>query len=194
MRTGIPGVLVLVALLGLQGTGKGTTGPQGPGVILSAVLGDHVEVVREWPRRPVDIQVYPYVPQFWRGCAPGQGAVATLITAPLDVPPSWALLSSYYAPQARVEAVISGHLASQGRRMENRWAELSYWLARLTTPGDPVREAAKMVLPEVRSMATYEKYGYAVFLLLTWEWRSPRPGCYPLLVSVPEGYRIPFVR
>ncbi|MDR5693734.1 MAG: hypothetical protein QN198_05160 [Armatimonadota bacterium] len=189
------GILVLLGVLGLfQGTGRGQGTSQDLGIFLSAILGDHAEVTRGWPQKPTDIQVFPYTPQFWKGCAPGQGAIATLITAPLDLPPFWAGLSSYYAPKARVEAVISAHLGSQGRSMGGKEVVLANWLVRLATPGDPVREAGKAVFPEVRNMATYEKYGYAVFLLLKWEWRSPRPGCYPTLVSVPEGYRIPFVR
>ena len=45
----------------------------------------------------------------------------------------------------------------------------------------------------VNSLASYESYGYAVFLMIHWKWVLPFPGCYADTVTVPEGYGIPYV-
>ena len=60
----------------------------------------------------------------------------------------------------------------------------------LRTPGDPTVEALKAITPMVSDLATYEKWGYAVFLFVHWQGIR----CGLIVRAVPEGYGIPFVQ
>jgi hypothetical protein len=39
----------------------------------------------------------------------------------------------------------------------------------------------------------YESYEYATFLLIRWKWDLPIPGCHTEVITVAEGYGIPYV-
>jgi hypothetical protein len=66
-------------------------------------------------------------------------------------------------------------------------------IAGITTPGDLAYEQLKGVFLSVNDLAHYESYGYAVFLIWHWKRVWPNPGCYPDVVTVPEGYGVPLV-
>jgi hypothetical protein len=157
-----------------------------------------VEVRRHWPWAPTDVQVVPYRPYFWNTCLPGDGAILILLTSPLDVPPPWAALSPYYtpatAPELFVQTYVLGRLGQLGRALGPTAPALARALLQAVTPGTVSYEAVKAAWPFVTSLRMYEHYGFATFLLIRWEWRFPLPGCYPRVVSVPEGYGIPDVR
>ncbi|MBI4277227.1 MAG: hypothetical protein HY660_02125 [Armatimonadetes bacterium] len=191
---------------------------------LSMIVDDHVEVVRHWPGRTRDVRVPPFQAQLWRSCLPGDGGIVLLVTAPLSAPPIWALGSSYYDPDAGAktiaridaggerrapppsawiaqaavaEAAAAAALAAEGRRLERGGDEVravARALLRAATPGSPVHEALKAALPEIRSLRTYQRYGYAVFLIFRWQQVGPVMGCLPSVAAVPEGYGIPFTR
>jgi hypothetical protein len=45
----------------------------------------------------------------------------------------------------------------------------------------------------VNDLVHYESYGYATFLLIRWRWDLPIPGCRTDVITVAEGYGIPYV-
>ncbi len=160
--------------------------------------GGFVEVRRHWPWAPSDVQVVPYRLYFWNTCLPGDGAILILLTSPLDVPPPWAVLSTYYAPSTEpaqfVQTYVLGRLGQLGQAIGPTQPALARALIQAVTPGTLSYEAVKGAWAYVTSLRTYERYGFATFLLIRWEWRFPFPGCYARVVSVPEGYGIPDVR
>lgn len=149
----------------------------------------YVEVVRHWPQAPVDVEVYPFVPYFWGGC-PGPGAVMMLVTAP-PVPPG--AIAAWGTEHERLQ-ILGAHLAAgvttAWGAQEGGIDELRQLASRLRTPGDPIVEALKVLLPLVADLGSYERRGYAVFAFTVWQgWR-----CGVTLRAVPEGYGIPLVR
>lgn len=160
--------------------------------------GGFVDVRRHWPWAPSDVQVVPYRLYVWNSCLPGDGAILILLTSPIDLPPPWAALSTYYAPSTEpaqfVQTYVLGRLGQLAQAIGPTQPALARALAQAVTPGTPGYEAVKAAWPYVTSLRTYERYGFATFLLIRWEWRFPFPGCYPRVVSVPEGYGIPDVR
>jgi len=160
------------------------------GAVLSFIdaAAGRVEVVRHWPEAPGDVDVYPFVPYFWDGCA-GPGAILMLVAGPVPPigpgprPPLPAatrtlgfLLADALRPQAGTDA---GELAA-----------LRQLAASLRTPGDSLRAAVASLAAPIADLDSYERHGYAVFAFFTWQgWR-----CGVTLRAVPEGYGIPFVR
>lgn len=134
-----------------------------------------VEVVRHWPGAPSDVTVYPFVPYFWGGC-PGPGAIMMLITGGPGAAP---LLGRVITALGVVEP------ADRDAR-----GEINRIVRELRTPGHPAQEALKAAAPWVSDLASYEKWGYAVFLFVHWQglW------CTFTVRAVSEGYGIPFVR
>ena len=63
----------------------------------------------------------------------------------------------------------------------------------MVTPGDPAYESLKAVVMQVNDLAHYESYGYATFLFIRWKWDLPIPGCYTEVITVSEGYGVPYV-
>jgi len=194
-------LLVIVVLLTMGPPVAAALYPPGSThALVSYVDGDggFVEVRRHWPRAPREVQVIPYRLYFWNTCLPGDGAILILLTSPLDLPPPWAALSPYYAPEtepaAFVQAHVLGRLGRIGQAIGPTQPALARALIQAVTPGTASYEAVKAAWPYVTSLRTYERYGFATFLLIRWEWRFPFPGCYARVVSVPEGYGIPDVR
>lgn len=169
-----------VALLAsITGVSPGWGAPDAAGrtaAVLSYVdaAAGGVEVVRHWPGAPSDVTVYPFVPYFWGGC-PGPGAIVMLITGG---PGPTLLLGRVITALGAAEAEDRG-----ARREINRI------IRELRTPGHPVQEALKAAAPWVSDLASYERWGYAVFLFVHWQglW------CTITVRAVPEGYGIPFV-
>jgi hypothetical protein len=196
-----PGLIALLAVLVMgQAAAAALYPPGSTNALLSAVdaAGGVVEVTRYWPGRPMDVQVVPYRLYFWNTCLPGDGAIMILLTSPLDLPPPWAMLSPYYSPETEPAAFVRAHVLGRLGRIAQEISPTQPMLARAlvqaVTPGAPSYEAVKAAWPYVTSLRTYERYGFATFLLIRWEWRFPFPGCYARVVSVPEGYGIPDVR
>lgn len=161
------------------------------GAVLSFIdaADGYVEIVRHWPRATVDVEVYPFVPYFWGGC-PGPGATMMLLTAPPFLPGTIAARASEPERLRVLSAHLAAGLATASGGQENGLDELRQLASRLRTPGDPITEALKALLPLVADLGTYERGGYAVFAFTVWQgWR-----CGVTLRAVPEGYGIPFVR
>lgn len=170
-----------VALLAsITGVSLGWGAPDAAGrtaAVLSYIdaAGGGVEVVRHWPDAPSDVTVYPFVPYFWGGC-PGPGAIVMLITGgPGPTPLLGRVITALGAAEAE----------DRGAR-----SEINRIIRELRTPGHPVQEAVKAAAPWVSDLASYEKWGYAVFLFVHWQglW------CTITVTAVPEGYGIPFVQ
>lgn len=187
-----PGAAMLcLALLVLMG---GTYPAGSTNAVLSVVHDGFAEVTRWWPGNPRDVDVYPWTLYWWNSCLPGDGAIMMLITAPVDIPPAWALTSSYYDPATVASRVLAAMRAPLMRTAASTSVEhVREALRRMTIPGQLEYEVLKGAAPEIRSMDVYEKYGYAVFLFIKWEWSFP-PGCKTTIESIPEGYGIPYVR
>lgn len=134
-----------------------------------------VEVVRHWPEAPSDVTIYPFVPYFWDAC-PGPGAIMMLISGGPGAPPLIA---------RTIAALNTLDPADADTRRE-----IARILHSLRTPGDPAQEALKAAAPWVSDLASYERWGYAVFLFIHWQglW------CTITVRAVPEGYGIPYVR
>jgi hypothetical protein len=168
----------LLVFLAAGSSGHVAPDPAGTtAAVLSMVdsAGGRIEVVRHWPGAPSDVDIFPFVPYFWDGC-PGPGAIMMLVAGPSDLPLNAAL--------------IAGTLASHLPRDQSARAQLERVIGALRTPGDPAAEALKAASPWVADLATYEKWGYAVFLFIHWQ----GVGCGVTLRAVPEGYGIPYVR
>jgi hypothetical protein len=168
--------------------------------------GGHVSVVRHWtgPGAGQDAQVVPFTPYFWDGCLPFQsGALMVLLTSPVGYPApqltsSAAYTSQYLASLSQAaSAALSQAAASLPPSQAQAAGNLEQLAAQLTTPGDPAYELLKAA-PLVNSLNAYEDYGYAVFMFVRWKWiyvpfPVPSPCAQVDVVSVPEGYGIPFV-
>ncbi|HKV45598.1 MAG TPA: hypothetical protein VJT32_13150 [bacterium] len=157
--------------------------------------GGHVSVNRHWSGTGgQDTQVYPFTPYFWNSiCLPGDGAIMTLLTSPVEYPPSGLTSSGAYTSQFldKLSQQIAQGLQSAPQFRNN--TQLQQLIAGMRTPGSPAYEALKVGLGQVKTLRHYEDYGYATFMMIKWEWRWPFPGCYPTITTVPEGYGIPFV-
>lgn len=134
-----------------------------------------VEIVRHWPEAPSDVMIYPFVPYFWDAC-PGPGAIMMLITGGPAASPL-------------LDRVIAA-LGTPDFSNRNTRREIARIIQGLRTPGDPAQEMLKAAAPWVSDLASYERWGYAVFLFVHWQglW------CGITVRAVPEGYGIPFVR
>ena len=166
-------------LASVAGVSPGWGAPE-PAGSTSAVLSfidasaGGVEVVRHWPEAPFDVMIYPFVPYVWGGC-PGPGAIMMLITGG----PGAALLGRI------ISALEQPDVGNPDAR-----AEIARIIQELRTPGRPAQEALKAAAPWVGDLASYERWGYAVFLFIHWQglW------CAITVRAVPEGYGLPFVR
>jgi hypothetical protein len=190
-------ILIVVLSLAITLCAADPGYPAYPAGTTNAVLsfvdaaGGHVSVNRHWPGYSQDVQVYPFTPYFLNSCLPGDGAIMLLLTGPGYQPPNG----------TSAEAYTSQYLTSLGRRVaaslsknpQSGSDQLRTIVAGLTIPGNPAYESLKEAMLWVNSLAFYESYGYAVFLMLHWKWVFPFPGCYADTVTVPEGYGIPYV-
>lgn len=189
--------IVTVTILPWATRGGGFYLPGTTNAVLSFIDDTHVEIVRYWPARPTDVAVAPFSPQFWDFCLPGMGAIMILLTAPLDLPPVWALANpEYFDPDAaarRVLPLILGRVSANVARIDNE--QVRRQLTNSLLPGQPAYEQLKAAIgAEVRSMATYQKYGYAAFMFIKGGWFLWFPICETTIETVPEGYGIPHVR
>jgi len=182
-RRSIAGAAIVGVLLGAGASSGAEPIPAGDAAaVLSFVdaAAGRVEVVRGWPARPTDSDIYPFVPYFWGSC-PGPGAIMMLVTLPLGHSPL---------------AAVAGRIASGLRLLppEPRPLGETPILARiaagLRTPGDAAQAALAAAAPWISDLGTYERWGYAVFLFIHWEGIS----CVVTFRAVPEGYGIPFVQ
>lgn len=174
------GVAGLVAVVSVAWASPGHGGLESAGstaAVFSFVdaAGGAIEVIRHWPGAASSVPVYPFVPYFWDGC-PGPGAIMMLVTGPADAPPS--------------PIRIAGALEARMPRDPVAHAEIARIVATLRAPGDPAFEAFKASAPWVSDLATYERWGYAVFLFIYWQGAR----CVVTFRAVSEGYGIPFVR
>jgi len=188
---------ITVTILPWAALGGGAYLPGTTNAVLSFIDDTHVEVVRYWPSRPTDVAVAPFDPKFWDFCLPGMGAIMILLTAPLDLPPVWALANPGYfdpdEPARRVLPLVLGQVRSSVGRIDN--APIRSRLTEALLPGNPAYEQVKAALSgEVRSLAIYQQYGYAVFMFIKGGWFLFWPICETTIETVPEGYGIPYVR
>lgn len=196
--TGIVGAALAALAALVAGTIPGSA--QWPAGSTNAVLSEidadagYVGVLRHWHGAGGDdVKVYPFTPYSWNSCAPGDGAILTLLTSPVGYPPPGLQSSAEYVAHY-VNAIgqgISRGLQTLPQAQGN--AQLQQIIAGMTTPGDPVYEALKVGVGTVNSLSAYEDYGYATFLFLKWEWRWLWPGCYGTVQTVPEGQGVPYV-
>lgn len=186
-----------LVLLVLAGPGEllGGTYPAGStNAVLSVIHDGFAEVTRWWPGNPTDVDVQPWTLYWWNSCLPGDGAIMILLEVPVDLPPAWALTGGYYDPATVASRVLEAMRAPLMRTAASTSVEhVREALRKMTIPGQLEYEVLKGAAPEIRSMNVYEKYGYAVFLFIKWEWSFP-PGCKTTIESIPEGYGIPYVR
>ncbi len=172
--------------------GRSQASPAGlTGAVLSFIdaAAGRLEVVRHWPHASVDVDIFPFIPYFWTGC-PGPGAIMILVTAPRTpespVPPGFSDVARTHGIEARLGETIRTALRGGWSEQTELWR----LVAGTRTPGDPIFEAAKALVPQIADLGTYERRGYAVFAFIIWQgWR-----CGVTFRSVPEGYGIPFVR
>jgi len=150
----------------------------GSAAVLSFIdaAAGRVEVVRHWPRASSDVDVYPFVPYVWGGC-PGSGAIMMLVTGPGSGP----------SLAVRIAQTLAIHHWASNTPLRD--LEIMRIVAALRTPGDPAAEALKAATPLISDLATYERFGYAVFLFIHWQGIH----CVVTFQAVPEGYGIPFV-
>lgn len=202
MARGVRPVSVAVTLVAgaLLATGTQPLSAQWPAGATNAVLsfidaaGGHVTVLRHWHGMGgQEVQVYPLVPYFWDTCLPGQGAIMILLATPVGYPVPGLTSSQEYTGRfvTQMGQWIAQNLQSAPQAQDSQ--QLRRIIEGLVTPGDPAYEALKSAIGLVNSLSAYEDYGYATFLMVKWEWRFPFPGCYPTVVTVPEGYGIPYV-
>jgi len=138
---------------------------------------ERVEVVRHWPGAPVDVDVYPFVPYFWKGC-PGSGAIMMLVTGPGG---SFSIVNRIVSILDKIGSDLSGLRGI---------VEIVRIAAGLRTPGDQAQEALKAAMPWISDLGAYERRGYAVLLFIHWNGLR----CVVTLRAVAEGYAIPFVQ
>jgi hypothetical protein len=152
--------------------------------------GNHVDVNRHWPESSQEVHVYPFVPYLWHSCLPSDGAIVMLLIGPGYAPPLGTSAEAYTRQYlASLGASIARGL-SQAPREE---ADLHTVIRGMMTPGDPAYEMLKAAVMQVNDLAHYESYGYATFLFIRWKWDLPIPGCRTDVITVPEGYGIPYV-
>jgi hypothetical protein len=165
-------------LLAVTPSGAQLISAGGSGAVLSFIdaAAGRVEVVRHWPWASSDVDVYPFVPYAWGGC-PGPGAIMMLITGP-------GTGSSLAVRIARALTMPLLTLNTRPRGLEIMRIGLA-----LQAPGNPAEEALKAAIPVISDLATYERFGYAVFLFIHWQGTY----CAVTFKAVPEGYGIPFV-
>ena len=165
-------------LLAVTPSGGQLISAGGSAAVLSFIdaAAGRVEIVRHWPWASSDVDVYPFVPHAWGGC-PGPGAIMMLITGP-------GIGSSLAARIARALTMLPLALNTRPRGLE-----IMRIGAALQAPGDPAAEALKAAIPAISDLATYERFGYAVFLFIHWQGTY----CAVTFKAVPEGYGIPFV-
>ncbi len=192
VKLGIP--LTLAGIICTTGLGYAAYPAGTTNAVLSFIdaAGSHVSVNRHWPWDPEDVPMYPFTPYLWNSCLPGDGAIILLVTGPGYQPPvgtsAEAYTRQYVASLGRtIAASLSGVPQARGG------SDLRTIIAGMTTPGNPAYESLKEGILWVNSFAYYESYGYAVFLVIRWKWVFPSPGCYTDMVTVPEGYGIPYV-
>jgi hypothetical protein len=178
------------------GTASNIGGAQHPAGSTNAVLsfidaaGDHVDVNRHWPASPQEFQVYPFVPYFWHSCLPGDGAIVMLLIGPGYAPPFGTSADAY---TRQYLASLGASIARGFSQTPQADANLQAVIRGMVTPGDPAYESLKAVVMQVNDLAHYESYGYATFLFIRWKWDLPTPGCRMDVITVPEGYGIPYV-
>jgi len=182
-------IIVCVADRGHAAYPAGTTN-----AVLSFIdaAGSHVSVNRHWPGNPEDVQMYPFIPYLWNSCLPDDGAIILLVTGPGYQPPIGTSAEDYTRQYlVSLGRTIAASLSSVPQVRGG--SDLRTIIAGMTTPGNPAYESLKEGILWVNSLAYYESYGYAVFLVIRWKWVFPSPGCYTDMVTVPEGYGIPYV-
>ena len=154
--------------------------------------GAHVSVNRHWPWNPEDVQMYPFTPYLWNSCLPDDGAIILLVTGPGYQPPIGTSAEDY-TRQYLVSLGRTIATSLSGVPQARGGSDLRTIIAGMTTPGNPAYESLKEGILWVNSLDYYESYGYAVFLVIRWKWVFPFPGCYTDVVTIPEGYGIPYV-
>jgi hypothetical protein len=113
-----------------------------------------------------------------------------LLTTPPLSPGAIAARATEHERLQVLSARLAAGVATASGGPESAIDELRQLASRLRTPGDPIVEALKVLLPLVADLGSYERRGYAVFAFTMWQgWR-----CGVTLRAVPEGYGIPFVR
>jgi hypothetical protein len=152
--------------------------------------GNHVDVNRHWPTFPQEVQVYPFLPYFWHSCLPGDGAIVMLLVAPGYAPPFGTSAEAYTRQYLASLAASIVRGLSQAPQAD---ANLQTVVRGMVMPGDPAYESLKAAVMQVNDLAHYESYGYATFLFIRWKWDLPIPGCHTDVITVSEGYGIPYV-
>jgi hypothetical protein len=191
-RLGIVLALAIIACMVDRGYAAYPAGTTNAVLSFIDAAGSHVSVNRHWPWNPEDVPMYPFTPYLWNSCLPGDGAIILLVTGPGYQPPIGTSAEDYtrqfVASLGRtIAASLSGVPQARGG------SDLRAIIAGMTTPGNPAYESLKEGILWVNSLAYYESYGYAVFLVIRWKWVFPSPGCYADMATVPEGYGIPYV-
>ncbi len=186
--------LVLAAVLCMADRGHAAYPAGTTNAVLSFIdaAGGHVSVNRHWPRNPEDVQMYPFIPYLWNSCLPDDGAIILLVTGPGYQPPIGTSAEDYTRQYlASLGRTIAASLSGVPQTLGG--SDLRTIIAGMTTPGNPVYESLKEGILWVNNLDYYESYGYAVFLVIRWKWVFPSPGCYTEMVTIPEGYGIPYV-
>jgi hypothetical protein len=125
-----------------------------------------------------------------RTCLPGDGAIVMLLIGPGYAP---AFGTSAEAYTRRYLASLGARIARGLSQAAQAEANLQTVIRGMVTPGDPAYESLTAVVMQVNDLAHYEAYGYATFLFIRWKWDLPAPGCRTDVITVPEGYGIPYV-
>jgi hypothetical protein len=192
VRLGIGLALMIIVCMVDRGYAAYPAGTTNAVLSFIDAAGSHVSVNRHWPWSPEDVPMYPFTPYLWNSCLPGDGAVILLVTGPGYRPPIGTSAEDYTKQYlASLGRAIAASLSGVPRARGG--SDLRKIIAGMTTPGDPVYETLKEGILWVNSLDYYESYGYAVFLVIRWKWVFPSPGCYTDMVTVPEGYGIPYV-
>ena len=152
--------------------------------------GNHVDVNRHWPASPQEVQVYPFVPYFWHSCLPGDGAIVMLLIGPGYAPPFGTSADAYTRQYLASLGVSIARGFSQAPQADTN---LQAVIRGMVTPGDPPYESLKAAVMQVNDLAHYESYGYATFLFIRWRWDVPIPGCHTDVITIAEGYGVPYI-
>ena len=153
-------------------------------------VGNHVDVNRHWPASPQQVQVYPFVPYFWHSCLPGDGAIVMLLIGPGYAPPFGTSADAYTRQYLASLGVSIARGFSQAPQADTN---LQAVIRGMVTPGDPAYESLKAAVMQVNDLAHYESYGYATFLFIRWRWDVPIPGCHTDVITIAEGYGVPYI-
>ena len=178
------------------GTAPNIGNAQYPAGSTNAVLsfvdagGNHVDVNRHWPASPQEVQVYPFVPYFWHSCLPGDGAIVMLLIGPGYAPPFGTSADAYTRQYLASLGVSIARGFSQAPQADTN---LQAVIRGMVTPGDPAYESLKAAVMQVNDLAHYESYGYATFLFIRWRWDVPIPGCHTDVITIAEGYGVPYI-